>query len=343
MSKKKIILISAIAGIFIGGLALLNTREVKQDIKSDKPKTEMTFALDWTPNTNHTGIYVAKNKGWYADQGIELKILPYSLSSPSDVLVSTGKADVGVGFTEGVVSSAATDSSVTSIAAIIANNTSVIITRKSDNITSLAQLDGKIYGGYGAPFEAAVVSRAIKNDGGKGDYKNVTIDTDPLDALENKRVDFAWVYDGWESIQAKRRGFEISKFPITEHGIPDYSTPNIISSPETIKNKADLLKKFMEATARGYEFARENPDEAARILIEEAPDGTFPDEGLVYESQQYLSGKYQQAGKKWGIQEPEFWQNYPKFMLEQKAVLDTSGKPVSSLDFAKLYTNQFLE
>jgi ABC-type nitrate/sulfonate/bicarbonate transport system substrate-binding protein len=341
MSKIKILSLLIIGGALIaGGLAIQNNN---QEDQAQQPKQKITLALDWTPNTNHTGIYVAKQNGWYDEENIDLEILPYTLSSTTDVLVSSGKADVGIGFTEGVVSSAAGDSPVVSIASIIAGNTSSIATRAKDNINSLSELDGKVYGGYGAPYEEPVMNQAIKNDGGEGEFKQVVVDTAPLDALESGKVDFVWIYDGWEGIQAKRRGFDIKHFPIVEHGIPDYSTPNIITSPQAISEKSDLLKRFMNATIRGYEFARTNPDEAARILIEAAPKGTFPDEELVYESQRYLSPHYQQDGKIWGLQDFELWQNYPEFMVKNKAVLDVSGNPVESIDFNSLYTNQFIE
>lgn len=334
-------LIIVIVIVTVGAVGLLLTKD-KKDNSQAQSKQKITLALDWTPNTNHTGIYVAKQNGWYADENIDLEIIPYS-TTPSDVLVSAGKADVGIGFTEGVVSSAGGDSPVVSIATIIAHNTSSIAVRDSDNINSLAELDGKIYGGYGAPYEEPVMKQAIKNDGGEGRFKQVVVDTSPLDALESKKVDFVWIYDGWEGIEAKRRGFEIKQFPVTEHGIPDYSTPNIITSSQTILEKSDLLERFMKATSRGYEFARSNPDEAAKILIEATPDGTFPDEQLVHESQQYLSSHYQDEGKKWGLQNPKLWNDYPKFMVQNQAVLDVSGNPVDNVDFDSLYTNRFIE
>lgn len=340
MSKLKIsILILTVVLVGAAGFLLIKN---KDNNSTQQTKEKITLALDWTPNTNHAGIYIAKQNGWYDEENIDLEIVPYS-TTPSDVLVSSGKADVGIGFTEGVVSSAAGDSPVVSIATIIAGNTSSIVTRADDDIKSLSELDGKIYGGYGAPYEEPVMRQAIKNDGGKGEFKQVVVDTSPLDALESKKVDFVWVYDGWEGIEAKRRGFDISHFPIIDHGIPNYSTPNIISSSKEISEKSDQLERFMRATARGYEFARSNPDEAAKILIEAAPKGTFPDEELVYESQRYLSPLYQAEGKAWGVQEAELWHDYPEFMVKNKAVLDVSGKPVDSIDYNSLYTNQFIE
>src|SRR5437660_11690960 len=214
--------------------------------------TPMTLALDWTPNTNHTGIYVALAKNWYRDQRIDLKLLPYSSSVTPDTLVANGKADVGIGFTEGVVADAAVNQPVVSIAAIIQHNTSALVTLADSGITRPRDLSGKVYGGFGAPYESAVVGEIIKQDGGTGQFKNVTLNVDAMQALESRRIDFVWVFEGWEVIQAQRAGVKLHIFPITNYGVADYYTPNIITSPNEIKQKPDLLRRFIAATAKGY-------------------------------------------------------------------------------------------
>src|SRR5579884_1564422 len=191
--------------------------------------TPMTLALDWTPNTNHTGIYVALKEGWYADEGIDLKLLPYSANISPDVLVSSGKADVGISSTEGIVADAAVGQPVVSIAAIIQHNTSALVTLASSGLTRPAMLDGKVYGGFGAPYEGAVVGAIIKHDGGKGVFKNVTLSVDAMDALKAHRVDFVWIFEGWEGIQAEREGLKLNFFPITNYGVADYYTPTIVT------------------------------------------------------------------------------------------------------------------
>ena len=304
--------------------------------------TPMTLALDWTPNTNHTGIYVAMQEGWYADEGIALTLLPYSESVSPDVMVSNGKADVGISSTESIVADAAVGQPVVSIAAIIQHNTSALVSLASSGLNSPRDFDGKIYGGFGAPYENAVVGEIIKNAGGKGTFKNVTLNVDTVQALESHRVDFAWVFEGWEVIQAQRDGAKLNVFPITNYGIPDYYTPNIITSPKEIQQKPDLLRRFMAATARGYEYARTHAHEAAQMLINGAPKGTFPDTGLVFASQDFLSPRYADAGRKWGLQDAAAWHGYPQFILNSNGMLDASGKPVHKMNFDALYTNQFL-
>lgn len=332
-----------IAGLLIAVAAFSWSWQHKSsENKQSKKLQPFTFALDWTPNTNHTGIYVAMEKGWYRDEGIDLKILPYSDSVSSDILVATDKADAGVGFTESIVSDAGAGSNVVSLASIIAHNTSIIAVRKDSGVTSPKDLDGKIFGGFGAPYEKAVMGQVIKNAGGQGNFKVVTVNTSPLQALKDKTIDFAWVFKGWEGIQAEREGLQLTTFNLTDYGIPDYSTPNIISSPATINSKEDLLKRFMAATARGYEYARQYPDKAAKILIDSASPGIFPDTQMVYESQRFLSPRYQDKGKAWGVQNADFWHKYPQFMVDKGTVLDAKGKPVKSIDYSSLFTNEFL-
>jgi ABC-type nitrate/sulfonate/bicarbonate transport system substrate-binding protein len=308
----------------------------------DATPPTLSLALDWTPNTNYTGIYVALHEGWYNAAGINLKILPYSSSVTPDQLVSSGKADLGISSTEQIVADAAAGAPVVSVAAIVAHNTSVLAVLKSSGITSPRELDGKIYGGFGSPFETPEIGAVIRHAGGNGSFKNVTLGVDPLEALRTKQVAFVWVFSGWEVIQAECEGLALTTFPISSYGVPDYSTPNIISSATTIAAKKALLQKFMNATTRGYDYARAHPASAAQILLTSVPPGTFPDPVLVKHSQAYLSAHYQDRGKAWGIQTAASWTNYTKFMLANHGVFNASGEPIASLNAHALYTNEFL-
>lgn len=336
--KKPIIFLAVILVSF-----LIVDLFIKKDSVEVEKLIPMSIAMDYTPNTNHTGIYVALQKGWYKEEGINLSMLPYSANVSPELLVTTDKADVGIGSTESVVSSAVSGYPVVSIATIIKHNTSSLVARADSGIKRPKDLSGKIYGGYGAPYEDAVVGAIIAKDGGKKNFKNVTLDLEQLQALLTKRIDFAWIFDGWTGLEAKRGGLELVSFPINSNGIADYYTPVFIASPNEIKNKNILLKKFMNATKKGYEYAILNPDESAKILIALAPKGTFPDEDFVFESQKYLSAHYSDKNEKWGIQDAKSWHDYPKFMLDSLAMKDINGNIVKQLDFNSLYTNQFIE
>ncbi len=334
-----LLFVIVVVGIFIAQSR--QTSSAATSSNGQRKLTPMTLAMDWTPNTNHTGLYVAQQKGWFRDQGIDLKILPYSSNVSPDVLVSSGKADVGISSTESIVADEAAGQRVVSLAAIVQHNTSALVVLVDSGVKTPKDLDGKTYAGFGAAYENAVVGAIIRNGGGKGQFRNVTLNVDAMQALESHRADFAWVFEGWEVIQAQRDGHQLKVFPITDFGIADYYTPNFVSSPKEISQKPDLLRHFMAATSQGYEYARSHPDESAQMLLA-ANKGAFPDPGLVTASQKFLSAHYVDNGRKWGLQDATAWHGYPEFILTTGSVQDPSGKPMKSLDFDALYTNQFL-
>src|SRR6266436_5480823 len=106
------------------------------------PPVTVTLALDWTPNTNHTGIYVAQQLGYFKAAGIDLRIVPYGSTAP-ETLVSTHRADFGISYQDGLTEAAATGGDITSVFAITQKTDVVIGVRANSGITSPKQLDGK--------------------------------------------------------------------------------------------------------------------------------------------------------------------------------------------------------
>jgi ABC-type nitrate/sulfonate/bicarbonate transport system substrate-binding protein len=307
------------------------------------PPTPVSLALDWTPNTNHTGIYVALANGWYRQEGIDLSLTPYGSVAPEQ-LVSTGRAQFAVSFVESVTQGRAAGQPLVSIAAIIQHNTSALVSLKSSGLDSVASLAGKRYAGFGAPYEQPVVASALKcGHATSTDFQNVTTQLDPIQALKSKQFDFAWIYLGWEAIEAQHEGLALNVFPVTQYCVPDYPSPVIISGESYIKAHPDVVRRFLAATARGYAYAIAHPRAAADLLIKGAPAGTFSDTSLVYDSQNYLSPLYAQGAKCWGQQTLQAWTNYPRFMYQSNSLSDANGQPLSQPpNYAAAFTNQFL-
>lgn len=312
--------------------------------QSSGPTTHVSLALDWTPNTNHTGIYVAMQKGYYQQNGIDLTLTPYSSSVYPEQLVSTGKAQFGISFPESVTTYRAQNVPIVSIAAIIEHNTSALVTLKSSGLDSVAKLAGKRYAGFGAPYEQPVISEMLScAKASSTNFQNVTTQLDPIAALKSGQFDFAWIYLGWEGIEAQQQGAALNTFPLTDYCIPDYSSPVIITNQQYIQQHPDVIKRFLKATAEGYEYAIQHPDEAANLLIQGAPKGSFDDEQLVHKSQAYLSPRYAPDVKCWGMQSPASWTNYPRFMFEHHAIQDANGNPITKEpNYNAAFTNEFL-
>ncbi len=336
--------------IFVGAALILLlilfkniTNKTVNKINPEPNLTELNLVLDWTPNTNHTGIYVALAQGLYKKQGIDLKILPFSSDVSPVILVTNGKADVAIGSIEDIVGFNAKNNPVVSIGPILQHNTSGFMVLSDSGIKRPKDLDGKIYGGYGSIFENAVVSEIIKKDGGRGIFKSIVLDVKAMQALTSRRIDFVWGFEGWEVIQAEEEGNKVNFFPIIKYGIPDSPALAFVTTPDKMINNSDILKKFMTATAQGYEYARKNPRQSAQILIDNTDRGTFPDTQLVFKSQEVVSREYADPGRKWGLQDKNTWSGYGQFMLDSGTITDSKGNIVKKIDFDGIYSNKFLE
>ncbi len=310
----------------------------------DGPVAKVSLALDWTPNTNHTGIYVAMQKGYYTQNGIDLTLTPYSSSVYPEQLVGSGKAEFGISFPESVTTFRAQDVSIVSVGAIIEHNTSALITLKSSGLDSVAKLAGKRYAGFGGAYEQPVISEALSCAGAPStSFQNITTQLDPIAALKSGQFDFAWVYMGWEGIEAQEQGVALNVFPLVDYCIPDYSSPVIITNQQFIQQHPDVIKRFMKATAEGYEYAIRHPADAAKLLTGGAPKGSFDDQQLVLKSQAYLSPLYAPSEKCWGEQSLASWTNYPRFMFNHHAIQDANGNPITKEpNYSAAFTNQFL-
>lgn len=300
------------------------------------------LALDWLPNTNHTGIYVAQAQGWYEEAGITVTILPFS-GVMAEVNVSSGRADVAVSSTENVLAAAASGDPVVSIAAMMATNTAAFAVLESSDIDSPADFADKLYAAFGVGYEEPILRTLIEADGGTGDVESVILNVSGFDALLSGFADVVWIFEGWQGVQAELEDIDLRLFNFTDYGLPDYYTPVLATSPEALEAIPEQLQAFIDATARGYTFAANNPEEAAELLLETTPAGTFPNEALVRRSQAFVSQYYLAEDQPWGYQEPAKWQGYPTLLLEAGVFSDIEGEPVLELDISALYTNMFID
>ncbi len=307
-----------------------------------EPLTTVRFALDWTPNTDHTGLFVAIEKGYFKDAGIDVKVLPYNQTSP-DALVSAGVADFGTTFQDAVTFSIAAGAKVKSVFAVDQHWASSIgVLASRTDLTSPKQLDGAKFGGVGTPGERAIVSQVIKNAGGKGDFKLITLRSSYIDALKNGQVDFALPYMAWEGLEAKQAGKPVKYFKYTDYGFPDAYAVIVVSNPTWLKAHDALAHKFVEALQKGYTFAADHPTEAAEILIKENPTA-FQDKQLVLDSQKMLSPDYKDAQGKVGPQTLKQWSGLSGFLYKKGLLAGPDGKPLSTEpNWANYFTNDYL-
>ncbi len=296
---------------------------------------DVTLMLDWVPNTNHTGIYVAQANGYFEGAGLNVTII-----EPGEVYaehaVAAGVAEFGVSFQEQVTLARADEVPIVSIAAIIQHNSSGFASRAELGAHSPRDWEGLRYGSFGSPFEAPTLEMLMNCDGGEFVALEI-VDTgfsDPLALLDEAQTDLAWIFYGWQGIQAEHEGIDLQIVMMDDwfDCIPDYYTPVFIASEETIQERPQIVRAFLEAIARGYQYTIENPDQAARILLDAVPE---LNEELVRRSQSWLSPRYQADASQWGEQDIQVWQAYSAWMVE-------NGILAESFLAEDAYTNDYL-
>lgn len=296
------------------------------------PEGPTVLSLDWVPNTNHTGIYVALDKGWYQEEGIELEVqIP---ADPSAALkqVAAGNTAFGVSFQEEVTLARANDIPVVSIAAVIQHNTSAYAALADSGIETESDFEGKTYASYGLPIERPILNSLMACAGADPtQVEFIDVGFDAFPALLTGKVDIAWIFMGWDGIQAQLKGVDLNTVPVYGSCVPDYYTPVLITGEKTLKNEK-LVTAFLKATARGYAYAAEHPQEAAQILLEYSPES---DPALVLASQEWLSPRYLDDATRWGQQDPAVWSAFAEWMVDNELL-------PKAIDTDQAFTNAFL-
>lgn len=305
--------------------------------KSDGELTKVTFVLDWTPNTNHTGIYVAKEKGYFKDAGLDVEIVQPP-EDGAEVLVGSGKAQFGISFQDSMMPAVVGDDAlpITAVAAVLQHNTSGIISRKGDGISSPKGLEGKKYATWNLDIEKATLKQTVEKD--HGDFGKIKLIpstvTDEVSALKSKKVDAIWIYYGWAGIAAEVAGLKTDYFAFKDiDPVFDYYTPVIIGNKDWMKKNPETAKAFLSAAKKGYEFAIDDPKSAADILCKAAPE---LDSKLVKKSQEYMKGQYKAEVKQWGYINPKRWNAFYHWISEK-------GLSKTKIPENTGFTNDYLE
>lgn len=298
--------------------------------ESSPEANDIIFVLDWTPNTNHTGLYVAMEKGYFEEEGLNVTVIQPP-EDGAEALVASGKAQFGVSFQDTLAPAFARENPlpITAVGTILQHNTSGILSRKGDGIERPKGMEGHRYATWDLPVEKSIIKNVVEADGGK--MENVELIpstvTDEYSALKTKQVDAIWVYYGWAGIGTKVKGLETDYFAFKDiNPVFDYYTPVIIGNNNYLEEHTEETKAFLRAVTKGYEDTIANPEEAGNILLKYAKE---LDKDLVLESQKWLSTQYKEDGTSWGYIDEKRWNQFYQWLygnkLIEKAIPDNTG------------------
>jgi len=306
VSIKKILVIVVIVSLI--GITLAGCSKESNSLE------KITVVLDWTPNTNHTGIYVAKALGYFKKNGLNVEIIQPS-EGTAEQIVASGSADFGISYQENVTLARSEGVPIVSIGAIIQHNTSGFISKSDENILKISDFENKKYGGWGSEIESETIKYLMDMVGANFNKTEIvtTGDIDFFTGTETNNIDYAWVFEGWTLQQAKLEGIEVNYIDIGKiASVFDYYTPVIITNEKHIQ-KDDITIKFMDAVKQGYIYSINNPDKAANLFLKEVPE---LDKELVIKSQRFLANKYKDDANYWGEQKFIVWERYMNWLVK---------------------------
>lgn len=283
-------------------------------------KTEITMVLDWTPNTNHTGLYVAQEKGYFEDAGLAVSIVQPPDGGATD-MVASGGAQFGIDFQDTLAAAFGSDNPlpITAVGAIMQHNTSGLVSLKENGIDRAGKLEGHSYATWDSPIEQAVLKNVVEEDG--GDFSKVNLISTYVEDIVaglNADIDSVWIYYGWDGIKLEKEGIDVNYLPIADmNPVFDYYSPVIIGNNSFLEENPEAAKAFMGAVRKGYEYAAKNSSDAADILLKAVPE---LDVELVQKSQEYVSRQYLAEADRWGTIDGERWNAYYNWLNEKKLV-----------------------
>ena len=287
--------------------------------KNDENKIKL--ALDYTPNTNYIGVYVAKELGYYDEVGINVELINSS-SVSVETLVNTNQANFGYSYSESVLIANQNDLHISSIYTLYNQNLSGFISQKDKNITSINDFSNKTYCGWGDESEEKILKGLMKVNGVDPNSINI-VNTDLTFATDvSNKCDIFWSYEGWGNIEAQFAGIEYNYIPLTSLNL-NYYTPVLINNTQNIHPKT---KEFVKATNKGYVYAKNNIDQAVDIYMKHNPQDN---KELIKQSLEVYAPYISDTG----YQDPQIWNDFIKFCKENEIITEYNNQG---------YTNEYV-
>ncbi len=312
---------------------------------------ELTLALDWTPNVNHAGLYLAQIKGYYKELGIDPRFISTDIDAyrkkPIQRLADH-EVDLAIGPSEHLIEYRLLREDpvpVVAMATVSQHETSAFVTLQSSGITRPAQLDGKTYAGYKTLLETNLITEMIRNDGGKGDISLITPPRlSVFDGFLQGEADTCWVFVPWEVAIAENRGIPLYTFYLNDFQVPYGYSPLIMSREEIVTEKKEAIHNFFKATAKGYREAAAQPEATARLLVEHIDHSNFEDIDFIELAMHSISGTLLNNAGQWGVMRYERWRQYTHWLIQKKMLAFSDKRLLTEkeADVTTFYSNDFL-
>jgi putative hydroxymethylpyrimidine transport system substrate-binding protein len=285
----------------------------------------VTLMLDWVPNADHVGIYQGLAEGDFAKAAIDLHPqVPSDPATPLELLAA-GKVDAAISYEPEVMLARNRGLPLVSVAALVQKPLTSLISLASKHVTSVSSLRGKTVGDAGIAYQHAYLNTILTHAGvSPSRVKEVNVGANLVPAMLSGRVD-ATLGGYWnvEAIQLQQRGKRANVLRVDQLGVPTYDELVLVVTRKMIATKPDLVRRLVQAMARGYASARRDPQAAVQSLVRANPG---LDQRLALAgTKATLPDFFPAAGKPWGFQDPAQWNAYGQWMLSNHLIKDPNA------------------
>jgi putative hydroxymethylpyrimidine transport system substrate-binding protein len=270
---------------------------------------KLSLMLDWFPNVDHLPVYVAQEKGYFHEAGIDVKILSPSDTSDALKLAVAGQVDLAVSYEPQTIIAAAQGLDVRVVGRLVEHPLTTLLFLKEKGFKAPSDLSGRTIG-YTVPGLMDVLMQAFARINGITDYRLVNVGFTIVPALTADQVDAVMgPFKTYEAVTMAAKGIEADYFELEKWGIPDYDELIFICGSQTLGKRKAAIQAFSAAVARGIAFQQSNPDEALALYFQAVPDADRETETAAYKrTRPYFAGVQ--------TLETARWQTFADFALK---------------------------
>jgi ABC-type nitrate/sulfonate/bicarbonate transport system substrate-binding protein len=305
----------------------------------------VSVALDFVPNADNEGVFVAEKLGYFTKEGLKVTVIPYGQTPPT-TLVAVGKSDFAIAATQALaLFDFAAGDNVKAVFAVLQKTPTYYGYLASDTaVTSPKDLCGKTFGGFGYPSSTPVIQEMIYKAGGPRHcaFNTVTLGSSAYQAVDSGKVTFS-IFFFSDIIEAQLHTHaDLKWFRPTQYGLPNDYAAIFLGNDAWMQGHRKQATAFVQAIKQAYEYIEKNPAQGARIEAQLNPNAVYLPAAIKSSKVMAKTFLLSPTGHV-GVMKAKTWRGFTTFLYQAGVLENASGQPLSSpLNLSKYWTNQYV-